>query len=339
MAGGSRTYLDLPDGQYGPDTATAVKGFQGDAGLPVDGDPGPQTRKAPFGAYMDWLCTPEAYPASSGDSASATADLGAAPTPFRMQPEDFLGGKGAQAGDLPAMSLQSCGKFNPIVLLSNAEMGGEDTNDGASKTQRNADDAPNRRVIMFLFEKGTTVDAGVWPCPKVKDTNDACKSAFWPDGDSRRNNGGARRDYVTTKDTMACRFYDRFARRSPCEGLPTKTLRVWLHDRDRQRMPNTAYRLVVGYAAYTGQSNGEGYIDVIVSNSVDTCLLSWGPDPDNPDGFQFGRKLNIAVNPTDRQGRDLYNLAYFGDSSAFGDDYPGKQVDDVHTQGLPKATG
>jgi hypothetical protein len=78
---------------------------------------------------------------------------------------------------------------------------------------------------------------------------------------------------------------------------------------------------------------------VFVSNSVDTGLLSWGPDPDDPDGFQFGRKLNIAVNPSDRQARDLYNLAYFGDSSAFGDDYPGKQVDDVHTQGLPKATG
>lgn len=27
-----------------------------------------------------------------------------------------------------------------------------------------------------------------------------------------------RRDYAITRDTMACRFYDRWARRSPCEG-------------------------------------------------------------------------------------------------------------------------
>jgi hypothetical protein len=110
--------------------------FQSDAGLTADGDPGTNTRKALYGAYMDWLC--------------------AGGTPFRMQPTDFLGGAGAQPGDLPKMSLQSCGKFNPIVLLTTDEMGGEDTTDGTSKTTRNADDAPNRRVIMFLFEKGKT---------------------------------------------------------------------------------------------------------------------------------------------------------------------------------------
>jgi hypothetical protein len=134
------------------------------------------------------------------------------------QPGDFLGGAGAQDGDLPPMSLQSCGKLNPIVLLSSAEMGGADTTDGASKTTRNADDAPNRRVIMYLFPKGTTVPAGMWPCPKVGDSNAACSKAFWPDGDARRKNGTDRRDYKNTRDTMACRFYDRFARRSPCEG-------------------------------------------------------------------------------------------------------------------------
>ena len=115
----------------------------------------------------------------------------------------------AQPGDLPKMSLQSCGKFNPILLLITGEMRGEDTTDGASKAQRNIDDAPNRRVIMFLFPKDTKVDSAAWPCPKVKETNDACKSAFWPDGDSRRKNGDTGRQYKATRDTMACRFYDR----------------------------------------------------------------------------------------------------------------------------------
>ena len=201
---GTHYYAGASNGIKDADTTDAVKRFQGDAGLSADGDPGSKTRKALYGAYMDSLCTPGSAPASA--------------TPFRMQPADFLGGAGAQAGDLPKMSLQSCGKFNPILLLTSAEMGGEDTTDGASKTTRNADDAPNRRVIMFLFKKGTTVDTGVWPCPKVKETSDACKSAFWPDGDTHRKNTDQLRLYEKTRDTMACRFYDRFARRSPCEG-------------------------------------------------------------------------------------------------------------------------
>jgi len=205
-------------------TDDAVRRFQTDAGLKSDGDPGSQTRKALYGAYMDWLCS---LPGSS--SASQASSDG---SPLPMQPTDFLGGAGAQPGDLPKMSLQSCGKFNPIVLLTADEMGGVDTSnepDGASKIQRNADDAPNRRVVMFLFEKGTTVDTGVWPCPKVTKPNAACKSAFWPDGDGRRKNGDTLRLYEKTRDTMACRFYDRFARRSPCEGKRQVPLKVTLY--------------------------------------------------------------------------------------------------------------
>jgi hypothetical protein len=153
------------DGRTGPKTQDAVKRFQGDAGLTADGDPGKGTRKALFGAYMDWLCSaymPSPAPAS-------------APPPFRMQATDFLGGVGAQAGDLPKQSLQSCGKFNPIVLLTSSEMNESDT------TSRNSNDAPNRRVIMFFFAQGTKVDPATWPCPQVKQPNDACKSAFWPE--------------------------------------------------------------------------------------------------------------------------------------------------------------
>jgi hypothetical protein len=195
------------DGLNGPQTTAAVKQFQTDAGLTADGDPGSQTRRALYGAYMDWLCTPEGTPPAQDGSSSTTA------TPLRMQPTDFLGGTGAQPGDLPQMSLQSCGKFNPVVLLATSEMA------SADKLDRHADDAPNRRVVMYFFAKGTKVDTAAWPCPKVKETNSACFNAFWPDGDQRRQNGAAVRLYTKTHDTMACRFYDRFARRSPCEGV------------------------------------------------------------------------------------------------------------------------
>ena len=204
-AAGTPYYGGTVNGQNTSATIDAVKRFQGDNGLSVDGSAGPDTRKALYGAYMDWLCTP------AGADPTATPP----PTPFHMQPGDFLGGAGAQPGDLPKKSLQSCGKYNPIVLLPASEMNQSDT------TSRNEDDAPNRRVILFFFKKGTSVDDAQWPCPKVKESNAACPPNFWPDGQTRRKNGDTRREYRITRDTVACRFYDRFARRSPCEwGYP-----------------------------------------------------------------------------------------------------------------------
>ena len=179
-----------------------------------------------------------------------------------MQVTDFLGGAGAKDGDLPKMSLQSCGKFNPLVLLTTSEMNEADT------TSRNADDAANRRVIMYFFDKGTKVDLNVWPCPKVKEANDACKHAFWPEGDKRRQNGDKLRLYEQTRDTMACRFYDRFARRSPCERVPphldwisfyvpegceTRTMSLRFVDNQGQTLRKTAYTNAPT-AAYTGRS-------------------------------------------------------------------------------------
>ena len=198
-------YAGAIDGQYGPATVAAVKAFQNDSGNTADGQAGPATRPALFGAYMDWLCTP--------DTAAAAGSASTTPRPSLMQPTDFLGGASAGPGDLPKMSLQSCGKFNPVVLLTSATMNGADT------AGRNEQDAPNRRVVMLFFPQRTSVDTAVWPCPKVKEAGDACKTAFWPDGDAHRKNGGTLKFYSKTKDTMACRFYDRFARRSPCEKV------------------------------------------------------------------------------------------------------------------------
>ncbi|MGH7296849.1 MAG: hypothetical protein ACRELB_18060, partial [Polyangiaceae bacterium] len=101
--------------------------------------------------------------------------------------------------------------------------------------------------IMFLFPKGTKVDSGQWPCPKVKESNGACKDAFWPDGDAKRKNGDTKREYKVTRDTMACRFYDRFARRSPCEGKKTKSphLYVTVHPLGESLFQATCTALVV----------------------------------------------------------------------------------------------
>jgi hypothetical protein len=195
-SGGGPYYPGPIDGKYGPDTSDAVERFQGENGLAVDGKAGPNTRRKLFSLYMDFICTP-----TSSDPSSPSQ-------PFKMQPSDFLGG-GADGG----MALQGCSRFNPVKLLPISVMNGDD------QDARNAADAPNRRVIMFFFRKGVKITKADWPCPPVKESTRACKAQFWHDGDQRRQNGDVERKYLDTHDTMACRFYDRFARRSPCEGM------------------------------------------------------------------------------------------------------------------------
>jgi hypothetical protein len=192
---GNPYYAGDTDGVFGPQTKAAVTSFQTDAGLSPDGVAGPDTRKALFGAYMDLLCV---------DGSGAR---------FLMKATDFLGG-GADPGG--KMAMQGCSEFNPVFLLSSDEMAQyQQSGDKASRNKRNG---PDRRVVLYLFRPGTQVDPADWPCPRVKESAAPCKGQFWPDGDQRRKPGDAERKYQDTHDTMACRFYDRFARRSPCEG-------------------------------------------------------------------------------------------------------------------------
>ena len=297
---------------------------------------GAGTRKVLFGAYMDWLCT---GPGST--------------TPFKMQITDFLGGASAGPGDTPKLSTQSCGKFNPILLLANSVMQGD-------RGTRNGLDAPNRRVMMFLFKAGTKVDPATWPCPLIGATGDACKAAFWPDGDQRRTNGDVERSYKVKPDTMACRFYDRFARRSPCERGAFK---IWLQDPQRQRMPYAPYRLVVGDVIRTGNADSNGLVTVFLRTAETTGDIQWGQPPSSSgsssdtssgpssqpasssgqgsSGYQYTRTLIINPDPPSADARDYYNLYYWlasdsDNAQAFGNDYPSDTVATVHGNGLPK---
>jgi hypothetical protein len=206
---------------------------------------------------------------------------------------------------------------------------------------------------MFFFPQGTKVDSSAWPCPKVKDPGDACKSAFWPDGDQRRKNGSTLRVYSDTKDTMACRFYDRFARRSPCEiGL---TLTVWLQDRKRQRMPSVPYRLRVGTTTRTGQASSDGLDTEKGLPFKMQAYIEYGKTTQDPstgvDIYPYARllALDLAVDP---QGTALANLAYEPPPkdlegkydtpsttdmlASFQKDYPSNTPQDVNKDGTPK---
>ncbi len=183
-------------------TKAAVKSFQESpqgAGLAPDGDPGPQTRRMIFPAYMALVCVDEGG------------------RPYELDPKkDFLA-RGADPkgkGDL-----QGCGEFNPIVRFSKDEEA--EFQKSKDKTERNRQNAPNRRVLIFLFAPGLAVDPQKWPCPRSGEGPAGCKKRFFKDGENRRGAQDRRREYGQTKDTFACRFYDRMAVESPCEQRPS----------------------------------------------------------------------------------------------------------------------
>jgi len=108
-----------------------------------------------------------------------------------------------------------------------------------SEKERNQANAPNRRVIAYLFKPGTKIDVTndkefkKWPCPAVstvpnsKQSVDAvaqCKKRFWSDtprGEHKTKGVDASqpRFFHDTEDTFECRFYHGFGVRSPCEDI------------------------------------------------------------------------------------------------------------------------
>ncbi len=242
--------LDLDTDDYD----SAVKQFQQAAGLSVDGMVGPNTRKALFTQYMDAVCV---------DASGA---------PFSYDASAFLGkGQSDGKGDR-----QGCSDFNPILVFSQDD---SDAFDAAEdKTKRNAANAPNRRVVIYLFPADTVVDPSDWPCPKTGESGDGCKSQFWDDGDARRRPTDAERQVRKRGKTFACRFYDRFARTSPCEAV-RKSITVYLLDENRERMPaGTPYRVTSGPQVLRGILQEPGLLalnDVLDNGHVE---VAWG-DP------------------------------------------------------------
>jgi hypothetical protein len=157
---------------------------------------GIRDRRALFRAYMDAICGPAVH----FDPAA-----------------DFLCGKDPGGkGDY-----QGCSEFNPVRLLGTGI-----TRDDATRNEQNA---RNRRVLVFMFHPGTRVLVERWPCPRAAEGPAGCRKRFWSDGEQRRKPAAEDREYVRTKDTFACRFYDRLSFASPCDGV-TSIYANWLPD-------------------------------------------------------------------------------------------------------------
>jgi hypothetical protein len=149
-------------------------------------------------AYMDHLCTVR----KNGQPAGAV----------ELTKDDFLArGKDPDGkGDL-----QGCSEFNPLMIFSKSEKAELDK--PANHAKRNQENEVNRRVMVLLFRPGSLVDPKKWPCPTIKEGIGKCQKRFHSDGEKRRSNQGARREFKDSKDTFACRFYDRLTNSSPCE--------------------------------------------------------------------------------------------------------------------------
>jgi outer membrane protein OmpA-like peptidoglycan-associated protein len=164
-----------------------------------------------FKAYMDKLCGKD----------------------FKLQKSAFLA-RGADPhgkGDF-----QGCGEFNPVLTFSQEK---QDRFDQAAQKkdkdlleQRNAANAPNRRVMVLIFRTGSRVDPAKWPCPRASEGVAGCIKRFFSDGKKRRNTHlpGQDRVFEDTQDTFACRFYQRISDQSPCESLGRARIRLLLDD-------------------------------------------------------------------------------------------------------------
>ena len=188
----------------------SVQGFQQKNGLAADGDPGPATRGALFPQYMDLVCG--SLKLDKHDHFLAGTDSG---------------GKG---------DYQGCSEFNPVLIFSTAES--QKFAKPENKADRDRTNAPNRRVMALLFRPGSKVDANKWPCPRASEGVAGCHHRFWSNGETRRSTQlpDQERKYDQTKDTFACRFYDRIANQSPCDRL-RQILRVRLYDGFARALP------------------------------------------------------------------------------------------------------
>lgn len=228
--------LGFPPGEDGKFDATTEQAFR-DALLSLGGAvPGrpvqntAATRKVLFAAYMDFL-----MPIDPRDATRK----------FRLDPVDFLDGAKSPLG-APG-DLQGCSEFNPQMIFARDERLDFKQRGKAGEQDRNAANEPNRRVVIYVFDKGTTKPAN-WPCPTAKAGIKGCKDRFWSDGEKRvsvefvahrRRFGREVPESLRTLDppdaakaarfgraetTFGCRFYHGFALHSPCE----RDLKMWV---------------------------------------------------------------------------------------------------------------
>ncbi|MGI8992461.1 MAG: peptidoglycan-binding domain-containing protein [Bryobacteraceae bacterium] len=237
---------------------------------------------------------------------------------------DFLA-RGADPG--LKGDLQGCSRFNPLLIFSREK---EDLFKTANRQrdklvlgQRNDEDAPNRRVMVLIFRKGSRVLPAKWPCPTVKEGVGGCLKRFFSDGDARRSThlSGTDGQFDQSHDTFACRFYQRISDQSPCNKTQKFAL-VRLYDGYQQFIPFAPFEATIGNRApIRGTADDEGVAIIADAEIPSSCEIRWGFKPDQ--GVRpvllFSRTIFLVA--SDETGDDtvqkkLSNLGYRDDDSA-----------------------
>jgi outer membrane protein OmpA-like peptidoglycan-associated protein len=247
----------------------AVETMQITLGLEIGPKPSAAARAALFKAYMDHVCT-----ARDANGVVLFDDAGS-PIQLELKPTDFLAaGKDPEGkGDF-----QGCGEFNPILMFSAAE--NQRFADSQRKSDRDAENAPNRRVLIFLFRPGVRIIPNLWPCPRATEGVTDCKRRFFSDAATRRTFQEKRREFEDDRDTFACRFYDRLSDKSPCErGLTT--MRIRLYDPAGNAIPRAPFDVVIGLRKPTpiATADNTGIIVVQDIEVPNRCVVRWGFPP------------------------------------------------------------
>ena len=199
------------DGTMDEPTRQKLREFQSGQGLaPTPFGPPPEhavdsaTFKALAAVYMDKVCTDD-----DGK-------------PFKVEKTDFLAR--GEDKDLKG-DVQGCSEFNPLLIFSRAKQ--RQFDEPARHKARNEANKPNRRVMVLLFRPGSRVDPNRWPCPRAKEDTSGCRRRFFSEFATRLTNGPEDREFEKTRDTFACRFYDRLVTGSPCEIIVIPAFATW----------------------------------------------------------------------------------------------------------------
>ena len=258
-------------------------------------------------------------PAGTADSTLIQAYLKKlCPTELVLAKTDFL----AQGADKDHKGdVQGCSEFNPLKIFSQEKQTKFETakqqNDTAGIQDRNIQNAVNRRTIVLMFRKGSKVDPVKWPCPSTKNGIADCQKQFWSDGEKRRSThlSGIDRTYDATKDTFACRFFDRLTRTSPCQPA-AGFLRIRLHDYWGRKMPGVSYSAQNGAKQSVGKTTSEGFVNIPIDPAVERVQIYWDPSKGPPQSatdynYQLDLFVDVAdFDSTDGINRRLHNLGY-----------------------------
>ena len=266
------------------------------------------------------------------------------PKDLNLAPKDFLaqGANASGKGDY-----QGCSSFNPLLIFSqdNADKfaPGANNQDHQVYLARNLANAPNRRVMVLLFRKGTRVDPAKWPCPPATGDKAGCIKRFWKDGQDRRGNRLPSRDrrFDDANDTFACRFYQRLLVDSPCDGVH-KIVRVRLFDPEHNVLVNAPFLATLDgipnpAASSTdasnatptasnfnrtirGRSNANG--DAVLFNVVipSTVTMQWSRPPEPPDEDDGSDAAAAKPAPDPEPGEFEFELDVYLDLTGQGID-------------------